>query len=107
MSSEVGDEPGSDKRRLATARWTVDQPDPKRSICVGLFDASLPEVDGFGEPVGSTVVGKQFEEEVFVLGNERPKTPRDDLIGDCFFYSVLLDSSEEECAGSTPGDPWT
>ena len=88
MSSEVGDEPGSDKRRLATARWTVDQPDPKRSICVGLFDASLPEVDGFGEPVGSTVVGKQFEEEVFVLGIERPKTPRDDL--DCGRFDDIL-----------------
>ena len=41
-----------------------------------------------GSPSVARLVGKQFEEEVFVLGNERPKTPRDDL--NCIRFNDFL-----------------
>jgi hypothetical protein len=44
-------------------------------------------VDRFREPVATARTGKQFKEEVFVLGIEGTKALRDDLDGRGFHFS--------------------
>ena len=74
-------QPRFDQRRFAAARRAVDQSNRKRLVRIGLLDTRLPEPDAVGQPIPVSWPGQQFQEEVGILGIERPQAFRDDL--DC------------------------
>ena len=77
--SSRGSKPGLHQRRLAAARWPVDQPDGKRLVGVALLDLCLPKANAFGQAVAVARAGEQLEEEVGIVGIERPQTFGNDL----------------------------
>ncbi len=69
------------QRRLAAARWPVDQAHGERVVGVRLLDAGLPEANAVGQSVPVARAGQQFEEEVGIVGVEGPQALRHDLDG--------------------------
>jgi hypothetical protein len=67
------------QRRLAAARWSVDQPDTECSVRVVCFDACLPEPDALRESFSVSWSRKQFQEEVGVVLVEGAEALGDDL----------------------------
>ena len=62
-----------DQRRLATARWPVDQAHRERIVGIGFLDASLPEPQAVGQSLSITGTGQQLQKEVGVMSVKRPQ----------------------------------
>ena len=68
-----------DQRRLTATGRTINQPHRKRIIGIGFFNARFPEADAVRQAVSVPRPRQQFQEEVSVMGVERPQAFRDDL----------------------------
>src|SRR5262249_13048484 len=95
---QAREQPRFDQGRLATTARSEDVAHPEGLVRVHLFDADLPEVDGFGEPVATTGTGEQFEEEVggvLVVGPKALGDDHDGLLSDlAFIHSDRQRTSE-------------
>jgi len=78
---EPGQEPGLDQRRLAAARWAVDQADTKSLVGIRCFDPPFPEPEALGQAVAVARTGQELEEKMGVVLVERPQALGDDLDG--------------------------
>ncbi len=71
LLAQPGQEAGLDQRRLAATRRAVDQSDLEGQVGVDPLDLPLPELDAIRQAIPVSRSGKQFQEEVGIMGVER------------------------------------